>query len=68
MFDSRIPHTPLNRENVWYCQNQVFLFLTIIRNQSKSKTISHTVFETFIKQFLMQNSKVFMVSLLSWGC
>ena len=48
-----------DRANVYYCENQsVFIVLPIIQNQSKTKTIPHTVFEKFIKnnsQYITQN-------------
>ena len=46
--------------NVFHCENQVFLLL-IIPNQSKTKTVSHTIFETFVND----NSR-YKTQKLSW--
>ena len=37
-----------DRANVLFWKPSVFIVLPIIQNQSKTKTIAHTVFQTFI--------------------
>ena len=44
-----ITHLDLtDRANVCCCEKNVFIVLPIIRNQIKTKAISHTLFETFM--------------------
>ena len=50
-----------DRPNVLFWKPSVFIVLPIIQNQSKTKTILHTVFETFIN-----NSSLYKTQKVSW--